>query len=130
MNKVILMGRLTRDPEVRYAQGDNPLAIARYTLAVDRTNEKVAYLYNPMHPAVVELMAMAARAALNVKGLTLSDPSDCATNALPHASAARSRITLPGIANFFFGIVFLPLEFHFLPHYRPRMRFVKLKENR
>lgn len=35
MNKVILMGRLTRDPEVRYASGDN-LAIARYTLAVDR----------------------------------------------------------------------------------------------
>ena len=36
MNKVILIGRLTRDPEVRYSQGDNPLAIARYTLAVDR----------------------------------------------------------------------------------------------
>ena len=36
MNKVILMGRLTRDPDIRYAQGDNPLAIARYTLAVDR----------------------------------------------------------------------------------------------
>ena len=36
MNKVILMGRLTRDPEVRYSQGDNNLAIARYTLAVDR----------------------------------------------------------------------------------------------
>ncbi|MGN0413046.1 MAG: single-stranded DNA-binding protein [Lachnospiraceae bacterium] len=36
MNKVILMGRLTRDPEVRYSQGDTPLAIARYTLAVDR----------------------------------------------------------------------------------------------
>ena len=36
MNKVILMGRLTRDPEVRYSQGDQPLAIARYTLAVDR----------------------------------------------------------------------------------------------
>lgn len=35
MNKVILMGRLTRDPEVRYASGDN-LAIAGYTLAVDR----------------------------------------------------------------------------------------------
>ena len=32
MNKVILMGRLTRDPEVRYSQGDNPMAIARYTL--------------------------------------------------------------------------------------------------
>lgn len=36
MNKVILMGRLTRDPEVKYSQGDNPIAIARYTLAVDR----------------------------------------------------------------------------------------------
>ena len=36
MNKVILMGRLTRDPEVRYSQGETPLAIARYTLAVDR----------------------------------------------------------------------------------------------
>ena len=37
MNKVILMGRLTRDPEVRYSQGgENPLAIARFTLAVDR----------------------------------------------------------------------------------------------
>lgn len=36
MNIVILMGRLTRDPEVRYAQGENPMAIARYTLAVDR----------------------------------------------------------------------------------------------
>lgn len=37
MNKVILMGRLTRDPEVRYStSGDGQLAIARYTLAVDR----------------------------------------------------------------------------------------------
>ena len=36
MNKVVLMGRLTRDPEVRYSQGNNPMAIARYTLAVDR----------------------------------------------------------------------------------------------
>ncbi len=36
MNKVILMGRLTRDPEIRYSQGENPTAIARYTLAVDR----------------------------------------------------------------------------------------------
>ncbi|MCR4924636.1 MAG: single-stranded DNA-binding protein [Lachnospiraceae bacterium] len=36
MNKVILMGRLTRDPEVRYSTGDNQMAIARYTLAVDR----------------------------------------------------------------------------------------------
>lgn len=36
MNKVILMGRLTREPEVRYSTGNNPMAIARYTLAVDR----------------------------------------------------------------------------------------------
>ena len=36
MNKVILMGRLTRDPEVRYTQGENATAVARYTLAVDR----------------------------------------------------------------------------------------------
>ena len=36
MNKVILMGRLTRDPEVRYSQGAEPLAVARYTLAVNR----------------------------------------------------------------------------------------------
>ena len=36
MNKVILMGRLTRDPEVRYSQGEQPLAIARYSIAVDR----------------------------------------------------------------------------------------------
>lgn len=40
MNKVILMGRLTRDPEVRYSQGAQPLAIARYTLAVDRRGSK------------------------------------------------------------------------------------------
>lgn len=36
MNKVILMGRLTRDPEVRYSAGENGTAYARYTLAVDR----------------------------------------------------------------------------------------------
>lgn len=36
MNKAILMGRLTRDPDVRYSQGENPMAIARYTLTVDR----------------------------------------------------------------------------------------------
>lgn len=36
MNKVVLVGRLVRDPEVRYTQGDIPTAIARYALAVDR----------------------------------------------------------------------------------------------
>ena len=40
MNKVILMGRLTRDPEVRYSQGENAMAVARYTLAVDRRQSR------------------------------------------------------------------------------------------
>lgn len=40
MNKVILMGRLTRDPEVRYSQGEQATAVARYTLAVDRRGKK------------------------------------------------------------------------------------------
>lgn len=36
MNKVILMGRLTKDPEIRYTKGEKAMAVARYTLAVDR----------------------------------------------------------------------------------------------
>lgn len=36
MNKVVIMGRLTRDPEVRYSQGEKSTAVARFTLAVDR----------------------------------------------------------------------------------------------
>lgn len=36
MNKVIFMGRLTRDPEVRYSQGENSIAVARFSIAVDR----------------------------------------------------------------------------------------------
>ena len=36
MNKIILMGRLTRDPETRYTQGDSQFAVARFALAVDR----------------------------------------------------------------------------------------------
>ena len=52
MNKVILMGRLTRDPEVRYSQGEASMAVARYTLAVDRrqarnnSNEQTADFIN------------------------------------------------------------------------------------
>lgn len=42
MNKVILIGRLTRDPEVRYSQANEPTAVARYTLAVDRKYKKNA----------------------------------------------------------------------------------------
>ncbi len=40
MNRVILMGRLTRDPDIRYSQNDQSLAIARYTLAVDRRGRR------------------------------------------------------------------------------------------
>ena len=40
MNKVILMGRLTKDPEVRQSQGAEPVTIARYTLAVNRRGRK------------------------------------------------------------------------------------------
>ena len=53
MNRVILMGRLTRDPEVRYSQGERVMAVARYTLAVDRrvrrnqdSNEQTADFIN------------------------------------------------------------------------------------
>lgn len=40
MNKIILMGRLTRDPEVRYGTGENSTAVARYTIAVDRRSKR------------------------------------------------------------------------------------------
>lgn len=40
MNRVILVGRLTRDPDVRYSAGENSMAIARYTLAVDRRGRR------------------------------------------------------------------------------------------
>ncbi|MCR5774502.1 MAG: single-stranded DNA-binding protein [Lachnospiraceae bacterium] len=40
MNKAILVGRLTRDPNVRYSQGENPMCIARFTLAVDRRRSR------------------------------------------------------------------------------------------
>ena len=54
MNKIFLMGRLTRDPEIRYSQGDNPIAIARYSLAVDKKQTRYASRvepreYRPMH---------------------------------------------------------------------------------
>ena len=40
MNKIILMGRLVRDPELRYSQAENPVAVVRYTIAVDRQRKK------------------------------------------------------------------------------------------
>lgn len=36
MNKIILLGNLTRDPEIRYTQGENPLAVARFSMAINR----------------------------------------------------------------------------------------------
>lgn len=40
MNKIVLMGRLTKDPEMRYSQGINPMAVTKYILAVDRRVKK------------------------------------------------------------------------------------------
>ena len=40
MNYVVLMGRLTQDPELRYSQGEEPIAVASYVLAVDRRGRK------------------------------------------------------------------------------------------
>lgn len=40
MNNCILCGRLVRDPDVRYSQGNNPMAVAKYTLAIDRMGRK------------------------------------------------------------------------------------------
>lgn len=40
MNKAILMGRLTRDPEIRYSNGPEQTAVGRFTLAVDRRGQR------------------------------------------------------------------------------------------
>ena len=40
MNRIILMGRLTKDPEIRYSQSDSPMPIARYSLAVDKKQKR------------------------------------------------------------------------------------------
>lgn len=40
MNKIILMGRLTRDPEIRYSQGENSMAVGRFSIAVDRKYQR------------------------------------------------------------------------------------------
>lgn len=42
MNKVIIMGRLTRDPEIRYTKGAESIAVGKYTIAVDRKREQAA----------------------------------------------------------------------------------------
>ena len=53
MNKVVLVGRLTRDPEVRYSQGDNATAVARYTIAVERRVKRAGEVAADFIPCVV-----------------------------------------------------------------------------
>ena len=57
MNKVVLVGRLTRDPEVRYSQGDSATAVARYTVAVDRrlngTTNRPLILFRVLYSVVL-----------------------------------------------------------------------------
>lgn len=53
MNKVIIMGRLTRDPEIRYTDGADPMAIARFTVAVDRKGQKQEGQQNADFPSCV-----------------------------------------------------------------------------
>ena len=77
MNKVILMGRLTKDPE--YREGSK-VSFARYTLAVDRTNKDVVYLYNSTDPVILRLLDITIRASnrarkpVSVCGRMSSDP--------------------------------------------------------
>lgn len=53
MNKVIIMGRLTCDPEIRYTDGADPMAIARFTVAVDRKGQKQEGQQNADFPSCV-----------------------------------------------------------------------------
>lgn len=53
MNKVVLMGRLTKNPEVRYAEGENPVAVGRYTLAVNRRWKKEGEAEADFIPCIV-----------------------------------------------------------------------------
>ena len=53
MNKVVLVGRLTRDPEVRYSQGESATAVARYTVAVDRRFKREGEATADFIPCVV-----------------------------------------------------------------------------
>ena len=53
MNKVVLMGRLTKNPEIRYAEGENPVAVGRYTLAVNRRWKKEGEAEADFIPCIV-----------------------------------------------------------------------------
>lgn len=53
MNKVVLMGRMTKNPEIRYAEGENPVAVGRYTLAVNRRWKKEGEAEADFIPCIV-----------------------------------------------------------------------------
>lgn len=53
MNNVTLMGRVVRDPEIRYTQGENPLAFGRFTIAVNRRVKKEGQQEADFIPCVV-----------------------------------------------------------------------------
>ena len=57
MNRVILMGRLTKDPEVRYSSGEHSMAIARYTLAVDRKGRAGEFVEKYFHKGMRVLVS-------------------------------------------------------------------------
>ena len=67
MNKVILMGRLTRDPDVRYGTGERSTTIARYTLAVDRRFKRD----NEQTADFISCVAFDRNAAVSYTHLTL-----------------------------------------------------------
>ena len=70
MNRVILMGRLTRDPDVRYSQGgDGSMAVARYTLAVDRRRTRSNESSNEQTADFISCVAFARSAEFAEKYL-------------------------------------------------------------
>ena len=106
MNKVILMGRLTRDPEVRYSQGENSTAIARYTLAVDRrfgriqtgsyTNKEGQKVYTT--DVVVEDQEFAESKAVsdaNAGSFRAAAPSPAPAPATPVSDAGDGFMNIP-----------------------------------
>ena len=71
MNKVILMGRLTREPEVRYSNGAEPLAVARYTLAINRRMKKNGEQEADFIPCVAFGKSGATQRGLSLRSSTL-----------------------------------------------------------
>ena len=83
MNKVVLMGRLTRDPEVRYSQGENALAIARYTLAVDRRFKRDGEQSADFINCVVSVRAQNLQNVISVRECALRFADESRPEAIP-----------------------------------------------